>query len=218
MAAEQQETPFSDMNALENYKDFNDEILANGFSFGDYPEELLCQDCFDDNELEERNDSHNQSTASQQVDELVQQKIAESKRMCFFCGSKARCKSQLYGPCCAADVRGAYNQAKRRGAEQLRAYQAIKKRGGPEFIACIQTFKAECAGHGRGWIRPAFDFAAYEMALVMASRVQKGSKSLWMNKQAYVVWYMGQHPEVSAPEAEQHFHHQLEILQKRLLL
>ena len=130
-------------------------------------------------------DWDNVDTAEAQTTYLTAGKLEAAKKLCMFCESKNRCKNQLYGPCCASDVRGAASQAKRRGEEQLKAFQAIKKRGGAEFIAAIQTLKSECAGCGRGWVRPAFDVAAYEMALVMASRVQKWSKSLWMNKAAY---------------------------------
>ena len=147
-----------------------------------------------------------------QVTLLTHEKIEESKKMCFFCGCKARSKNQLYGACCASDVRGAYNQAKRRGEAQLKAFQAIKKRGGPEFVSVVQAFKAQSAGHGRGWVRPAFDFASYEMALVMASRVQKGNKSLWMNKAAYSRWLVNQTPEMLLCDAEQDFCNKLESL------
>ena len=88
-------------------------------------------------------------------------KVNAAKMLCMFCELKTRCKNQLYGPCCAADVRGAANQAKRRGPAQLKAFQAIKKRGGQEFITCILTFKTECSGVGRGCSRPSFDVAAY---------------------------------------------------------
>ena len=50
------------------------------------------------------------------VGALAQDTIDALKKMCFlFCGCKAHCKIQLYGACRASDVRGAYNQAKRRG-------------------------------------------------------------------------------------------------------
>ena len=80
------------------------------------------------------------------VARAVAEKVAEAKKLCMLCEVKPRCKNQLYGPCCSADVRGAHNQAKRRGEAQLKAFQAIKKRGGKEFIACIMGFKSECAG------------------------------------------------------------------------
>ena len=109
-------------------------------------------------------------------------------------------------------MKGAHNQAKRRGEAQLKAFQAIKKRGGKEFIARIMGFQSECAGCGRGWSRPAFDFAAYEMALVTASRVQRGAKSLWMNQQAYCTWWLGQNADEIMATAILDFHHQLESL------
>ena len=44
----------------------------------------------------------------------------------------------------------------------------------------------------------------------MASRVQKGSKSLWMNKRVCAVWYVGQNPSTSLYEDAQDFVHKLE--------
>ena len=120
-------------------------------------------------EPEDFNDEE-ESADSSEVARAVAHKLAAAKMLCMFCEQKPRCKSQVYGPCCASDVKGAAAQAKRRGPEQLKAFNAIKKRGGKEFITCIMTFKTECAGCGRGWVRPAFDFAAHKMALVMASR------------------------------------------------
>ena len=160
--------------------------LANMFDDdnGEFGDAYSFENFEDDNDAEEPEGTLARSVAD---------KVKAAKMLCMFCESKMRCKNEVYGPCCSADVRGAMNQAKRRGPDQLKAFQAIKKRGGQEFITCILTFKTECSGFGRGWSRPAFDFAAYEMALVMASRVQTGSKSLWMNQAAYCTWWLGQH-------------------------
>ena len=50
------------------------------------------------------------------------------------------------------------------------------------------------------------------MALVMASRVQKGAKSLWMNQQAYCTSWLGQNADPTMATAILDFHHQLETL------
>ena len=44
----------------------------------------------------------------------------------------------------------------------------------------------------------------------MKLKMQKESTSLWMNKRACAVWYVGQNPSVSMYEAEQDFVHTVE--------
>ena len=110
---------------------------------------------------------------------------------CGFCGEKPRCKNQTFGACCRKDVKAAGEQARRRGPADMAAFQALRKHGGPEWIACIRTFKASCSGAGKGWRRKQFDFVAYHMAVQNASRLQKGTKSLWMDGLAFVCFEVG---------------------------
>ena len=112
-----------------------------------------CMEC-----LEDAWDESCGCPPEQAVGALAQEKIDALKKMCFCCGCKARCKTNCYTVHAARVMSGApTTRQTRRGESQLKAFQAIKKRGGPEFITAIQAFKAQCAGHGRGWVGPAFD-------------------------------------------------------------
>ena len=107
-------------------------------------------------------------------------------KLCRVCGKNPCMKNQVFctSPC-AADVRGATRQAKEQGPEALKAFTALRKTNPTEFVAAIHVFRAKCASAGRGFRRPQFNWVRYHMAIILASRVQKGTKSLWLTKFAF---------------------------------
>eukprot|EP00971_Amphidinium_carterae_P329581 6462146-Amphidinium_carterae.2 len=66
------------------------------------------------------------------------------------------------------------------GKETLQAFKDCRKAGRNEFVTAIHAYKSRCAGYGRGYIRPAFDWVRYRMVLELQSRVDVGTKSLWL--------------------------------------
>ena len=121
------------------------------------------------------------------ADEVVEvPEKTDVDNMCAFCGEQPRCRSNCFGICCRKDVKAAGEQAARRGEADKAAFAALRKRGGAEWIELIRTFKAKCSGAGKGWKRAQFDFVAYHMAVQNASRLQRGTKSLWMDELAFI--------------------------------
>ena len=102
-------------------------------------------------------------------------------KMCRVCGKNPAQKNQVFctSPC-AGDVRGATRQAKEQGPEAIKAFQALRKTNPEEFVAAIHIFRAKCASAGRGYKRPEFQWVRYHMAIILASRLQRGAKSLWL--------------------------------------
>ena len=79
------------------------------------------------------------------------------------------------------------------GEEQAlgtRLIKSLKKLGNAEFRAAVLVYKTKCAGHGRGYSRPSFDWARYYMAVKVASSMQQGSKALWMKQGQFIRWLM----------------------------
>ena len=106
--------------------------------------------------------------------------------LCKVCGKNNAMKNQVFcSSPCGADVRGATRQAKDQGPEAFKAFKALRKSNPDEFVAAIHIFRAKCASAGRGHKRPEFQWVRYHMAIMLASRLQTGSKSIWMTKFAY---------------------------------
>ena len=94
--------------------------------------------------------------------------------LCKVCGKNNAMKNQVFcSSPCGADVRGATRQAKDQGPEAFKAFKALRKSNPDEFVAAIHMFRAE------------FQWVRYHMAIMLASRLQTGSKSIWMTKFAY---------------------------------
>ena len=109
-----------------------------------------------------------------------------STLICMICGKNARMKNQIFCAVpCAADVKAGQRDAKSQGKEALEAWKKVRRQGGSAFAGAIQAYKSKCAGFGRGFRRPAFAWVRYWMAIEFASRVQTGTKSLWLTKGAY---------------------------------
>lgn len=119
-------------------------------------------------------------------------KVAEEILVCCICRVNPRAKKQVFCPTpCYADVKAAERDAMRRsGANRnnpdsdIQYFRKLKKQGGDGLRAAILTYKARCAGHGRGYTRPSFDWVRYSMAIELASRLQSGSKCLWLGHKA----------------------------------
>ena len=106
--------------------------------------------------------------------------------MCLVCGKNQRMKNQIFCAVpCSSDVKACQRDAKAQGKEAFEAWKKTRRQGGPAFAAAIQTYKAKCAGFGRGFRRPSFGLVRYWMAIEFASRVQTGTMSLWLTKGAY---------------------------------
>ena len=113
-------------------------------------------------------------------------KAAANVKICKVCGKNPAQKNQVFcSSPCGADVRGATRQAKEQGEEAFRAFQALRKSNPDEFVAAIHIFRAKCASAGRGYRRPQFQWVRYHMAIILASRLQTGTKCLWLTKFAY---------------------------------
>ena len=107
--------------------------------------------------------------------------------LCIICGKNARMKSQVYCAApCGGHVKAAYRDAKRQGKEAVAALTKLKREGGASFSEAIHTYQSKCAGFGRGFRRPSFHWVRYWMAIQFASRVQTGTKSLWLTRGAFI--------------------------------
>ena len=110
----------------------------------------------------------------------------DGTKLCKVCGLGEKKDRQQFGSCCEADVRAARRDAQSQGPATFNAFKRLQKLGNTEFITAIQTYRAKCQGNGRGWKRPAFAWAAYTMAIEAASRVQVGTKQMWLTKRAFI--------------------------------
>jgi len=112
--------------------------------------------------------------------------------LCTICRVNPRAFRQTFCSIpCAADVKSAERDALRRSVynknspdSDIAHFRKLKKQGGDSLRNAILTYKARCAGHGRGYTRPSFDWVRYSMAIEIASRMQSGTKCLWMNHKA----------------------------------
>ena len=129
--------------------------------------------------------------------------------MCKVCGMGIKKDKQQFGTCCEADVRAARRDAQSQGPQALASFKRLQKLGNAEFITSIQTYRAKCQGNGRGWKRPAFAWVAYTMAIEMASRVQVGTKQIWLTKRAFINFIM-QTEDITEPMAQQRWLVELE--------
>lgn len=135
--------------------------------------------------------------------------------MCVICLVNPRGKKQVFcNVPCAGDVKAAERDALRRSGGNLKRskgekfvpdansdiaiFRKLKKSGGEEFRNAILSYKVRCAGHGRGICRPSFDWVRYFMAIEMGSRMQAGTKCLWMSKHVFVKFLM-QSDEYAGP-------------------
>ena len=128
---------------------------------------------------------------------------------CKVCGIGIKKDKQQFGTCCEADVRAARRDAQSQGPQALASFKRLQKLGNAEFITSIQTYRAKCQGNGRGWKRPAFAWVAYTMAIEMASRVQVGTKQIWLTKRAFIN-FMISTQDISEPMAQQRWMVELE--------
>ena len=119
---------------------------------------------------------------------------SSSNNMCCFCGQYPKKQNQAFCAMgCEADVRAAARDAKAQGAEELKHFQQMRRRGGPDFINAVMVFKSKCQGSGRGWRRPCFSWARYSMLLKMESGIQKGTKSIYCAKGTFCRMMMEEH-------------------------
>ena len=103
--------------------------------------------------------------------------------LCKVCGKNNAMKNQVFcSSPCGADVRGATRQAKDQGLEVFKAFKVLRKSSPNEFVAAVHIFRAKCASAGRGHKRPEFQWVRYHMTIMLASRLQTGTKSIWMTK------------------------------------
>jgi hypothetical protein len=144
---------------------------------------------------------------------------AEEPDVCTICLVNVRGKKQQFcNAPCAGDVKAAERDALRRsGGKQQKAkgekapqfehgsdivqFRKLKKQGGEGLRAAILAYKARCAGHGRGFARPSFDWVRYSMAVELASRMQTGTKCLWMTHPNFVR-YMNKSEDMDPLAAE----------------
>ena len=143
---------------------------------------------------------------SQQFTGLVEMEVLKRKLLCLFCGQNSRAKNQVYcNSPCGADVKSATKAAKARGDAHFKAFMAVKKRGGAAFQEAIHVYRAQCAGSGRGFTRPSFDWVRYQIISEVASRIQSGTRSVWLNKSGFIAFETksrGGDPTAAAAEFE----------------
>ena len=106
------------------------------------------------------------------------------------CGIGLKKEKQQFGSCCEADVRAARRDAQSQGVQAFNSFKRLQKLGNAEFVTAVQTYRAKCQGNGRGWKRPSFAWVAYTMAVEMSSRVQTGTKQIWLTKWAFINFMM----------------------------
>ena len=117
----------------------------------------------------------------------VDQELSRRKLLCCICNTNPRMKNQTFCAApCGGDRRAAARAAKARGEAQHRAFQALKQRGGKAFTESIHVFRASCAAQGRGHTRGSFDWCKYQILLEQASRVQRGTRSVWLDKNGFI--------------------------------
>ena len=137
---------------------------------------------------------------------------AKGELLCVICGvNKRSAKQSFCSSPCAADVRAAERDAKAQGAEALKAFKKVRKLGNDEFVVAIHTYRSKCAGFGRGVARPAFQWVRYLMLIEVASRVEVGTKSVWLSRGAYLELRM-KDDELSREAALAAWAHDLETL------
>ena len=69
---------------------------------------------------------------------------SSSNNMCCFCGQYPKNTNQAFCAMgCEADVRAAARDAKAQGAEELKHFQQMRRRGGPDFINAVMVFRSE---------------------------------------------------------------------------
>ena len=119
--------------------------------------------------------------------------------VCIVCTKAPRADRQTWCGDCGVDVKCAERDAERRsGIEKkkgekmqvppeshLARFRTLKKRGGAEFREAVLVYKMKCQGRGRGYARPSFDWCRYFLAVEVASRMQAGSKCLWMSEKQF---------------------------------
>ena len=134
--------------------------------------------------------------------------------MCLICGQNPRANNQIYcNVPCAADVKAGQRDAKSQGKASFDAWKKIRRQGGAPFAEAVQVYKSKCAGFGRGFRRPSFAWVRYWMAIQFASRVQTGTKSLWLTRGAYIAQKKVDE-EVTEQQAAMMWAQELEILPK----
>ena len=133
-------------------------------------------------------------------------------KLCKVCGKNPAQKNQFFcSSPCDADVRGAIRQAKEQGPEAVKALQALRKTNPDEFVAAIHICRAKCASAGRGYRRPQFSLVRYHMSIILASRLQKGTRCLWLTKFAYA-HHKKTYEGLSEPQAFESFERELATL------
>jgi hypothetical protein len=136
--------------------------------------------------------------------------------LCVICLANPRAARQTFCSVpCAADVKAAERDAASRSARlrlangklggpvpgsELDLFRKFKKLQPEEFRSAVLAYKTKCAGHGRGAKRPAFDWVRYSMAVELASKMQAGTKCLWLTKDAFIK-FMKQTEDLSVVDA-----------------
>ena len=132
--------------------------------------------------------------------------------LCRICGKNKRQKNQMFCAApCGGIVRSAGRQAKDIGPEAEQAFKALRKSNPDEFVVAIHTFQAKCASHGRGHKRPVFQWVRYYMAIVMSSRLQRGTRCMWLTRFAFA-HQMKIEKGMTEPEAFQEFQREISML------
>ena len=158
------------------------EDLTSDFGFGDFSlDDFSClvapnQGCEEEDAADE-----------DPFEEKVKLAKDELSALCVFCGTQPKKRNQAFcNSGCEADVRGAMRDAKSQGPQQYKAFQALRKRGGPDFVEAVMVYKSKCQGSGRGWRRPAFNWVRYFMLVKMESGVMRGTKSMFLSQGAFL--------------------------------
>ena len=145
---------------------------------------------------------------------------------CIICKKNPRMKNQTFcASPCAADVKAAERDAQRRSGcptvkikgqalfvpdpnSDIVLFRKLKKQGNDEFRNAILSYKVRCAGHGRGAARPSFDWVRYYMCLESGSRMQQGTKSIWMTNKQFIA-FLTKQDEYDPVGAELEFNRRL---------
>ena len=73
-------------------------------------------------------------------------------------------------------------------SSQIMIFRKLKKAGGQDFKEAVLLYKSRCAGHGRGRNRPSFEWLRYQMLIEVASRMQAGTKAVWMTQKMFMAY------------------------------
>ena len=95
--------------------------------------------------------------------------------------------------------------------EQLKAFRALKKAGGKILKAAVEDFNANSLKHGRGHMRPAYDWIKYTQRIRLSTDVMNANDMDWVTRYEFA-WHMKLINNWDEPTAFAKFDEQAELL------